>query len=189
MQNFLPSGYWLGGRCVLLYLSWIEYRGIEQLVARRAHNPEVVGSNPSPATTLVRKLWYNSLRTFLRISFRKPWYKPMCKAVGLQQEPTTSNILAIIAYIIFALLICFLQLLHPRPPLLWLSVSCQTLPHFEQTQYIIFDCPRVTSVGFREFNVGCHSVARLGSVVAKSFIPGTTTLCAQQGQPLPFALL
>ena len=28
-----------------------EYRGVEQLVARRAHNPEVVGSNPSPATS------------------------------------------------------------------------------------------------------------------------------------------
>ncbi len=27
-----------------------EYRGIEQLVARRAHNPEVGGSSPSPAT-------------------------------------------------------------------------------------------------------------------------------------------
>ncbi len=26
------------------------YRGIEQLVARRAHNPEVGGSSPSPAT-------------------------------------------------------------------------------------------------------------------------------------------
>ena len=26
------------------------YRGIEQLVARRAHNPEVVGSSPTPAT-------------------------------------------------------------------------------------------------------------------------------------------
>ena len=26
------------------------YRRVEQLVARRAHNPEVVGSNPSPAT-------------------------------------------------------------------------------------------------------------------------------------------
>ena len=31
-----------------------KYRGIEQLVARRAHNPEVVGSNPSPATTNAR---------------------------------------------------------------------------------------------------------------------------------------
>ena len=27
-----------------------EYRGVEQLVARRAHNPEVVGSSPAPAT-------------------------------------------------------------------------------------------------------------------------------------------
>ena len=26
------------------------HRGVEQLVARRAHNPEVVGSNPSSAT-------------------------------------------------------------------------------------------------------------------------------------------
>ena len=25
-------------------------RGVEQLVARRAHNPEVIGSNPIPAT-------------------------------------------------------------------------------------------------------------------------------------------
>ncbi len=26
------------------------YRGVEQLVARRAHNPKVVGSSPTPAT-------------------------------------------------------------------------------------------------------------------------------------------
>ena len=32
------------------------HRGIEQLVARRAHNPEVVGSNPAPATKKKRKL-------------------------------------------------------------------------------------------------------------------------------------
>jgi hypothetical protein len=30
------------------------HRGIEQLVARRAHNPEVVGSNPAPA---IKALW------------------------------------------------------------------------------------------------------------------------------------
>ncbi len=29
----------------------VQYRGIEQLVARRAHNPEVGGSSPPPATT------------------------------------------------------------------------------------------------------------------------------------------
>ena len=27
-----------------------QYRGVEQLVARRAHNPEVVGSSPASAT-------------------------------------------------------------------------------------------------------------------------------------------
>ena len=34
------------------------YRGVEQLVARRAHNPEVVGSSPSPATKKsLRSFW------------------------------------------------------------------------------------------------------------------------------------
>ncbi len=28
----------------------LQYRGMEQLVARRAHNPKVVGSSPAPAT-------------------------------------------------------------------------------------------------------------------------------------------
>ena len=27
-----------------------KHRGVEQLVARRAHNPKVVGSSPAPAT-------------------------------------------------------------------------------------------------------------------------------------------
>ena len=30
-------------------------RGIEQLVARRAHNPEVAGSSPAPATTFIKR--------------------------------------------------------------------------------------------------------------------------------------
>ena len=34
----------------MLYLRSKQYRGVEQLVARRAHNPEVAGSNPVPAT-------------------------------------------------------------------------------------------------------------------------------------------
>ena len=29
-----------------------KYRGVEQMVARRAHNPEVAGSSPVPATIL-----------------------------------------------------------------------------------------------------------------------------------------
>ena len=28
----------------------LPHRGVEQLAARRAHNPEVVGSSPTPAT-------------------------------------------------------------------------------------------------------------------------------------------
>ena len=33
----------------------IQYRGVEQLAARRAHNPEVVGSSPASATIKVPK--------------------------------------------------------------------------------------------------------------------------------------
>ena len=35
-----------------------EYRGVEQLVARRAHNPEVVGSSPASATMLCNQKRY-----------------------------------------------------------------------------------------------------------------------------------
>ena len=31
----------------------MKYRGVEQLEARRAHNPEVVGSSPASATKIV----------------------------------------------------------------------------------------------------------------------------------------
>ena len=34
-------------------LTTTDYRGVEQLVARRAHNPKVVGSSPAPATNLI----------------------------------------------------------------------------------------------------------------------------------------
>ena len=32
--------------------------GWSSLVARRAHNPKVVGSNPAPATTLRQTVWF-----------------------------------------------------------------------------------------------------------------------------------
>ena len=42
--------------CIIFFAASIAaYRGVEQLAARRAHNPEVVGSNPTPAT-----IWLNS---------------------------------------------------------------------------------------------------------------------------------
>ena len=33
-----------------MFIFAVLYRGVEQLVARRAHNPEVGGSSPPPAT-------------------------------------------------------------------------------------------------------------------------------------------
>ena len=53
------------------------YRGVEQLVARRAHNPEVGGSNPSPATIWTR---VGVLNSFLRLSNTPtliPWEKAL----------------------------------------------------------------------------------------------------------------
>ncbi|MDB5031540.1 MAG: hypothetical protein JWP71_2261 [Mucilaginibacter sp.] len=43
---------------------------MEQLVARRAHNPKVVGSSPAPATQKVKSLKSKDLRLFLFI-FKK----------------------------------------------------------------------------------------------------------------------
>ena len=37
---------------VLIKTGETQYRGVEQLVARRAHNPKVRGSSPLPATKL-----------------------------------------------------------------------------------------------------------------------------------------
>ena len=42
----------------------IQHRGIEQLVARRAHNPEVGGSSPPPATKDYKSLSEYSERFF-----------------------------------------------------------------------------------------------------------------------------
>ena len=46
----------------------IEYRGVEQLAARRAHNPKVVGSNPAPATRF-KKFAKSELFSFLESNF------------------------------------------------------------------------------------------------------------------------
>ena len=43
-----------------------KYRGVEQLVARRAHNPEAAGSSPTPATkekNTVHRMVFFSLNT------------------------------------------------------------------------------------------------------------------------------
>ena len=45
------------------------YRGVEQLVARRAHNPKVVGSSPAPATNNIKALVLNEPRLFCYTTF------------------------------------------------------------------------------------------------------------------------
>ena len=45
------------------FLIKFRYRGVEQLAARRAHNPKVVGSNPAPATK--GKTSFKRMRFFL----------------------------------------------------------------------------------------------------------------------------
>ena len=57
------------------------YRGVEQLVARRAHNPEVVGSSPAPATIKVLKSC--DFRTFSSLFIQKDWVKNL----GQRHDP------------------------------------------------------------------------------------------------------
>ena len=42
----------------------ITYRGVEQLVARWAHNPKVTGSSPVPATKTIKRLYFYSVAVF-----------------------------------------------------------------------------------------------------------------------------
>ena len=51
----------------MLLRSEVIRRGVEQSVARRAHNPEVVGSSPSPAT-IKKKVPY---RDFLFYTYQE----------------------------------------------------------------------------------------------------------------------
>ena len=39
-------------------------RGVEQLVARWAHNPKVAGSSPVPATKTIKRLYYMQCNRF-----------------------------------------------------------------------------------------------------------------------------
>ena len=47
-----------GAYANILKLSEAPYRGVEQLEARRAHNPEVVGSSPASATIKIPGIHY-----------------------------------------------------------------------------------------------------------------------------------
>ena len=58
------------GEIVLTFAS--QYRGMEQLVARRAHNPKVTGSSPVPAT---RNPLYLKYLGFLLFGVFLPFFK------------------------------------------------------------------------------------------------------------------
>ena len=47
---FLKKGLQYAALWCIILIKKTEYRGVEQLVARRAHNPKVVGSSPASAT-------------------------------------------------------------------------------------------------------------------------------------------
>ena len=49
------------------------YRGVEQLAARRAHNPEVAGSSPASATRIKNRCYAGkSVATVFSFSSQKP---------------------------------------------------------------------------------------------------------------------
>ena len=66
---FLIKGLTNGYNYAILpkHLRCDEYRGIEQLEARRAHNPEVGGSSPPPATRK-EKVIPNGMAFFFSLS-------------------------------------------------------------------------------------------------------------------------
>ena len=48
----------------LFFCTFAIHRGVEQLVARRAHNPKVVGSSPAPATKTIKRLYFIKCNRF-----------------------------------------------------------------------------------------------------------------------------
>ena len=78
----------MGCACIVIYFLAHEVRpdiaGWSSLVARRAHNPEVVGSNPAPATKnlkyLRKRRYFFILRaTFDRVSLLLSRFSNMCR--------------------------------------------------------------------------------------------------------------
>ena len=72
----------------------VQYRGVEQLVARRAHNPEAGGSSPSPATKMpqllssqrVAALITKRVRQICAKNIFEPWRLPRLLPDALQKK-------------------------------------------------------------------------------------------------------
>ena len=58
----------------------VQHRGVEQLVARRAHNPEVRGSSPLPAT---KRKKVSLIADFFRFSALRGLCRITCKTMCL----------------------------------------------------------------------------------------------------------
>jgi hypothetical protein len=72
--------------------------GWSSLVARRAHNPKVVGSNPAPATIIVNIFIYRLLLNFLNTDFFDAGWSSLVarrahnpKVVGSNPAPATKR--------------------------------------------------------------------------------------------------
>ena len=74
----------------------ISYRGVEQLVARRAHNPEVVGSSPAPAT--INPLESDDSSGFLLLfhTLRRLAFQPLCVTQALTHTGPRSGTYTIV---------------------------------------------------------------------------------------------
>ena len=72
---------------ILLFI----YRGVEQLVARWAHNPKVVGSNPSSATNGFVVQWLTRLPVTQKIAGSIPVETAICGSVAQSVEQRTEN--------------------------------------------------------------------------------------------------
>ena len=77
---------------ILLPPPFFYYRGVEQLVARWAHNPEVVGSNPSSAT-----IWSHGVVVNMSVchtedrGFKSRWDRHFVGSVAQSVEQRTEN--------------------------------------------------------------------------------------------------
>ena len=67
------------------------YRGVEQLVARRAHNPKVVGPNPTSATNGFVVQWLTRLPVTQKIAGSIPVETAICGSVAQSVEQRTEN--------------------------------------------------------------------------------------------------
>ena len=76
-------------------------RGMEQSVARRAHNPKVVGSSPTPATTEKSVCNRRSFVYTSKLPFFVPQISNKTKIRQLSKKATRKNVLQILSRMLY----------------------------------------------------------------------------------------